>query len=204
MPGVDSLAAPRLDQDRGRAHPRSAGRTATPSAADGLLAGARPGRLPLRGDGLLAILLAEDGRAIGARRAPRTPGSARLLRRLRALCGAPGIARHRHATLPVRAFLDHEHLGLDVALDATRRADLEAPAAVDVALVVAVDDHVVRLDRGADARLGADDQRPLALDLALGLAFDAEVAIADVLPVEAGVGVDHALVAGVSPAELSR
>jgi len=43
---------------------------------------------------------------------------------------------------------------------------------VDVALVVAVDDHVVRLDGTAHAGLRADDQRALALDLALRLALD--------------------------------
>ena len=128
------------------------------------------------------------------------------LSRLRAtLCGLSRLRRgprarltgHRHAALPMGALLDHEHLGLDVALDATRRADLEATAAIDVALVIAVDDHVVRLDRAADSSLGADDERSLAFDLALRLALDPQVAVADVLPVEAGMGIDDALVAAI-------
>src|SRR5919108_39170 len=118
-----------------------------------------------------------------------TPANGRPVR-----AGA-GIAGHRHAALPVRSLLDDQHLGLDVALDAPGGSDLESTTAVHVALVVAVDDDVVGLDRAADAGLGADDQRPLAFDLSLRLALDPQVAIADVLPVEAGMGIDHALVA---------
>ena len=76
--------------------------------------------------------------------------------------------------------------------------DLEAPAAVDVTLVVAADDDVVRLDGALRAGLRADDQGSLALDLALRLAFDAEVAVADVLAVEARMGIDHRLVAPIT------
>src|SRR5688500_7852977 len=106
-----------------------------------------------------------------------------------------GLARHRDAPLPVRAFLDHQDLGLDVALDAPGRADLEPAAAIDVTLVVAVDDDVVSLDRAPNAGLRADDQRPLALGLALCLALDAQIAVADVLSIETGVRVDDRLVA---------
>src|SRR5947207_9624640 len=159
MPSVNALAAPRLDDDRGRTHPRSAGGTPTLSAGDGLLAGARTGGLALRRDGLLAVLLAEDGRAVGARRAAGRPGAARLLCWLRGLRRSRGVAGHGHASLPVRALLDHQHLRLDVALDASGGPNLEASAAVDVTLVVTVDDHVACLDRGADPGLGADDQR---------------------------------------------
>src|SRR6188508_1610009 len=116
----------------------------------------------------------------------------RLRRRPRAR-----LTGHRHAALPVGALLDHEHLGLDVALDPTRRADLESTAAIDVALVIAVDDHVMRLDRAADSSLWADDERSLAFDLALRLALDPQVAVTDVLPVEAGMGIDDALVAAI-------
>src|SRR5688500_13029990 len=106
-----------------------------------------------------------------------------------------GLARHRDATLPMRAFLDYQDLGLDVALDTPGRADLEPAAAIDVTLIVAVDDDVVGLDRAPNAGLRADDQRPLALDLALCLALDAQIAVADVLSIETGVRVDDRLVA---------
>jgi hypothetical protein len=97
----------------------------------------------------------------------------------------------------VRAFLDHQDLGLDIALDAPGRADLEPAAAIYVALVVAIDDDVVGLDRAAHAGLRADDQRPLALDLALCLSLDAQIAVAYVLSIEAGVRVDDRLVAAI-------
>jgi hypothetical protein len=100
----------------------------------------------------------------------------------------------------VSALLDDQHLGLDRSLDATGRADLEAAAAVDVALVVTIDDDVVRLDGAADTGLRADDQRSLALDLALRLPLDAQVAVAHVLAVEPGVRVDDALIAGIAAA----
>ena len=73
---------------------------------------------------------------------------------LRERSGEHWLARHRHASLPVGAFLDDQHLGLDVALDAACGTDLEAATAVDVTLVVAADDDVVGLD-GARARVPA-------------------------------------------------
>jgi hypothetical protein len=59
-------------------------------------------------------------------------------------------------------------------------------------------------DTAPHASLGADDQRSLALDLALGLALDPQVAVGDILAVEASMGIDDALVAGVIAAVLSR
>jgi len=103
----------------------------------------------------------------------------------------------------VGALLDDEHLGLDGSLDATGGPDLEAPAAVDVAFVIAVHDHVVGLDRATHLRLRADDQRPLALDLALRLALDPQISVGHVLAVEARVRINDALVAALVAAELA-
>src|SRR5687768_5771512 len=174
------------------------------SCADGLLpAAALSGRLSfsLLGGGCISGLPLALAKDAPAARGIRTLALGWLVtrgrRRLARSGASAGLARHRDAALPVGAFLDHQDLGLDVALDAPRRADLEPATAIDVALVVAVDDDVVGLDRAAHAGLRADDQGPLALDLALCLALDAQVAVAYVLSVEAGVRVDDRLVAAI-------
>src|SRR5688572_25853847 len=195
---IDSTRSPRVTSTRTGGAAVADRRPALDEVGRLLAAAALSGRLTLAllGAGLLATLalaLAED--------ASTTRRGALSLRGLRAgltggRCRArAGLASHRHAALPVGAFLDHEHLCLDVALDPAGRADLEATAAFDVTLVVAVDDHVVRLDRAADAGLRADDQGSLAFELTLRLALDPQVAVADGLPVEAGMGIDDALVA---------
>src|SRR5687768_13854591 len=147
----------------------------------------------------LPLALAEDAAAAGgvtalALRVLVARGRRGLAARSRT---SAGLARHRDAALPVRAFLDHQDLGLDVALDTPGRADLKAAAAIDVTLVIPVYDDVMSLDRAAHAGLRADDQRSLAFDLSLCLALDAQIAVAYVLAIETGVRVDDRLVAAI-------
>ena len=210
MDRFDAIAAPHLDEDL-----RPAGSGAR---RRGLTRGWRDGRdycppppcpagWPSRSSLFsaaacpsLALSLAEDAAASGGagRRLSVAAtgrgwlaGADRGLRRR----ARTGLARHRDAALPVVSSLTTSTGVLMLPFTRPGRADLEPPAAIDVALVVTVDDDVVGLDRAADASLRADDQRSLAFDFALCLALDPQVAVADVLAVEAGVRVDDVFIA---------
>src|ERR1051326_7544756 len=111
----------------------------------------------------------------------------------RGRCAGPARSRHARVPVEVRAFLDDQCAGVDLARDASGRTDLHSTFAEDLAINLACDRYLLRGEARRHACLFLDDDRALAFDFALDGAQQAHRALGLERALEAGVLADQAL-----------
>src|SRR5580765_4302195 len=99
--------------------------------------------------------------------------------------------RHLAVAFEEHAFLDHDHRGLDVAVDARRTPQLDPLGGEDVTDHLTVDQDHPGANRGAHDALLADDEAVAGVDLAAELAVHHDGALKGVLALDLGALVDE-------------